>query len=122
MPDALVFLTKNQARALLSFDELTSAMRQALIDSQAVESREAAEREPGDILIPRVKVNAEIGELLDGAEMVKGKHAIVFKSVGIAVEDIAAAKLVYDKFATNLSARNEQISQNDSASPDNALG
>ena len=32
MPDALVFLTENQVRALLSFDELISAMRQALID------------------------------------------------------------------------------------------
>jgi ornithine cyclodeaminase/alanine dehydrogenase-like protein (mu-crystallin family) len=43
-------------------------------------------------------VSAEIGELLNGAQLDRGDRPVVFKSVGIAVEDIAAAKLVYDKF------------------------
>jgi ornithine cyclodeaminase/alanine dehydrogenase-like protein (mu-crystallin family) len=63
-----------------------------------VESREAASMEPGDILMSRVEVSAEIGELLNGAQMERGERPVVFKSVGIAIEDIAAAKLVYDLF------------------------
>ena len=34
--------------------------------------------------------------------MERGDRPVVFKSVGIAVEDIAAAKLVYDKFAEQM--------------------
>jgi thiomorpholine-carboxylate dehydrogenase len=70
------------------------AMRGAVV----VESREAALREAGDIVLARAQVTAEIGELLNGAQMDRGDRPVVFKSVGIAVEDIAAAKLVYEKF------------------------
>lgn len=61
-----------------------------------VESREAAEREPGDILQAGAKIAAELGELLAGKVLERNGRAIVFKSVGVAVEDLAAAKLVYD--------------------------
>jgi len=71
------------------------AMRGAVI----VESREAAMKEPGDILLAKAAVTAEIGELLQGAEIDKSDRPVVFKSVGIAVEDVAAAKLVYYKIA-----------------------
>jgi ornithine cyclodeaminase/alanine dehydrogenase-like protein (mu-crystallin family) len=71
------------------------AMRGAVV----VESREAALREPGDILLAKAHVTAEIGELLQGTVMDNEHRPIVFKSVGIAVEDIAAAKLVYDRIA-----------------------
>jgi thiomorpholine-carboxylate dehydrogenase len=64
-----------------------------------VESREAALREPGDILIPHARVTAELGEILNGAPVEKSDRPTIFKSVGIAVEDLAAAKLVYDKLA-----------------------
>ena len=63
-----------------------------------VESREAALEEAGDIVLANAQVSAEIGELLNGAQLNRGERPVVFKSVGIAVEDIAAAKLVYDKF------------------------
>jgi ornithine cyclodeaminase/alanine dehydrogenase-like protein (mu-crystallin family) len=63
-----------------------------------VESREAALKEAGDIVLARAQVSAEIGELLNGAQIDRGDLPVVFKSVGIAVEDIAAAKLVYEKF------------------------
>jgi thiomorpholine-carboxylate dehydrogenase len=63
-----------------------------------VESREAALKEAGDIIIAHAGVTAEIGELLNGGQISRGERPMVFKSVGIAVEDIAAAKLVYDKF------------------------
>ena len=70
------------------------AMRGAVV----VESRESAMREAGDIVLAHAQVSAEIGELLNGARLGRGDRPVVFKSVGIAVEDIAAAKLVYDKF------------------------
>jgi ornithine cyclodeaminase/alanine dehydrogenase-like protein (mu-crystallin family) len=68
------------------------AMRGAVV----VESREAAMKEPGDILLAKAQVSAEIGELLNGAAIDKDGWPVVFKSVGIAVEDIASAKLVYE--------------------------
>jgi ornithine cyclodeaminase/alanine dehydrogenase-like protein (mu-crystallin family) len=67
--------------------------------SVIVESRESALREPGDILLARAEVTAEIGELLNGSSLNKKEGPIVFKSVGVAIEDIAAAKLVYSKLA-----------------------
>jgi thiomorpholine-carboxylate dehydrogenase len=71
------------------------AMRGAVV----VESREAANREPGDILLAKAEVAAEIGELLNGAVITSKGLPVVFKSVGIAVEDIAAAKLVHQTIA-----------------------
>jgi thiomorpholine-carboxylate dehydrogenase len=65
--------------------------------SVVVESREAGMREPGDILLARAQIAAEIGELLNGATLDPRSLPVVFKSVGIAVEDIAAARLVYEK-------------------------
>jgi ornithine cyclodeaminase/alanine dehydrogenase-like protein (mu-crystallin family) len=72
-------------------DEVT--MRGAVV----VESREAATREAGDIVLAGAQVAAEIGELLNGAELVRGERPVVFKSVGIAIEDIATAKLAYER-------------------------
>ncbi|MEO9073083.1 MAG: ornithine cyclodeaminase family protein [Edaphobacter sp.] len=69
------------------------AMRGAVV----VESRVAAMQEPGDILLAKAEVSAELGELLNGAGLDRRDRAVVFKSVGIAIEDIAAAKLVYDR-------------------------
>ena len=71
------------------------AMRGAVV----VESREAASREPGDILLAKAEVTAEIGEVLNGTVIDRKGRAVVFKSVGIAIEDIATAKLVYDRAA-----------------------
>ncbi len=69
------------------------AMRGAVV----VESYEAAMREPGDILLAKAPVSAEIGELLNGRRLDRKEGPIVFKSVGVAIEDIAAAKLVYEQ-------------------------
>jgi ornithine cyclodeaminase/alanine dehydrogenase-like protein (mu-crystallin family) len=74
----------------------SETMRGAVV----VESREAALREAGDIVLAHAQVTAEIGELLNGAKMDRGHRPVVFKSVGIAVEDMAAARLVYGKFMT----------------------
>lgn len=58
-----------------------------------VESREAAAKESGDIAGSSAAIYAELGELVAGRkEMPRGR--VVFKSVGIAVEDVAAAGLI----------------------------
>jgi ornithine cyclodeaminase/alanine dehydrogenase-like protein (mu-crystallin family) len=66
-----------------------------------VECREAGSREPGDILLAKAQITAEIGELLNGAPAPASDRPTVFKSVGIAIEDIASAKLVYDKITNS---------------------
>ena len=69
---------------------------EAMQGAVVVESREAAMKEPGDILLAKAPVSAEIGELLEGRVIDTNGRPVVFKSVGIAIEDIAAAKLVYN--------------------------
>lgn len=61
-----------------------------------VESREAALQESGDI-IAAGRVSAEIGEVVAGAKPGRKstQDITLFKSVGVAVEDVVAADLVY---------------------------
>ena len=59
-----------------------------------VESRAAAEVESGDILLAGATIFAELGELLANPERIVPGPRFVFKSLGIAVEDLAAAVLV----------------------------
>jgi ornithine cyclodeaminase/alanine dehydrogenase-like protein (mu-crystallin family) len=63
-----------------------------------VESRDAAGRESGDV-IAAGSVFAEIGEVLSGTRPGRGsdRQITLFKSVGVAVEDVAAADLVHRK-------------------------
>jgi ornithine cyclodeaminase/alanine dehydrogenase-like protein (mu-crystallin family) len=70
---------------------------EAMQGAVVVESREAAMKEPGDILLAKAHVTAEIGELLQGVVLDRRDRPVVFKSVGIAIEDVAAAKLVYER-------------------------
>ena len=63
-----------------------------------VESREAALKESGDV-IAAGKEPIEIGEVIAGKQ--RGRTSVdqitLFKSVGVAAEDVAAADLVYQK-------------------------
>jgi thiomorpholine-carboxylate dehydrogenase len=68
------------------------AMRGAVI----VDSRAAAQVESGDILLAGASVYAELGELLAGTKPKPQAEITVFKSLGLAVEDLAAAKLVLE--------------------------
>jgi thiomorpholine-carboxylate dehydrogenase len=58
-----------------------------------VESRVAAASEAGDLLLAGAAIDAELGELLTAREIPK-KSWSVYKSVGVAFEDLAAARLV----------------------------
>ncbi len=74
------------------------ALRKARI---YVESREAAMKESGDI-IAAGRIFAEIGEVKAGLKTGRESDGEItlFKSVGVAVEDIVAADLVYRKGKT----------------------
>jgi ornithine cyclodeaminase/alanine dehydrogenase-like protein (mu-crystallin family) len=63
-----------------------------------VESREAALKESGDV-IAAGHVEAELGQVLNGAHPGRqsDEEIIIFKSLGMAVQDIAAADLVCRK-------------------------
>jgi ornithine cyclodeaminase/alanine dehydrogenase-like protein (mu-crystallin family) len=61
-----------------------------------VDSREAALRESGDVIQSRAPIFAEAGELFAGTRHVPRDATSVFKSLGLAVEDVATARLVYD--------------------------
>ncbi len=61
-----------------------------------VESREAATRESGDVIAAGLVV-AEIGEVIAGTRPGRqsAEEVTLFKSVGVAVEDVVAADMVY---------------------------
>jgi thiomorpholine-carboxylate dehydrogenase len=60
-----------------------------------VDSREAALKESGDVILSGAKIYAELGEALRGKLPTRANETTIFKSLGMAVEDIAAAMLVY---------------------------
>jgi alanine dehydrogenase len=63
-----------------------------------VDSREAALKESGDV-IAAGEVFAEVGEVVSGAKTGRrsAEEITLFKSLGLAVEDVATAELVYRK-------------------------
>ncbi len=69
---------------------------EAMAATVLVDSREAAAKEAGDVILANAQIYAEIGELFEGAKPVPRSATTVFKSLGLACEDIAAAKLVVE--------------------------
>jgi ornithine cyclodeaminase/alanine dehydrogenase-like protein (mu-crystallin family) len=63
------------------------------------DSREAVLKESGDVILSGAPIFAEAGEIFAGKREVPRTATTIFKSVGLAVEDIAAARLVYDRAA-----------------------
>ena len=66
-----------------------------------VDSREAAMKESGDVILSGAKIYAELGEVLTGEIDNRANEITIFKSLGMAVEDIAAALLVYRSATAN---------------------
>jgi thiomorpholine-carboxylate dehydrogenase len=60
-----------------------------------VDSREGAMKESGDVILSGAKIYAELGEALVDKVPSRRSETTIFKSLGMAVEDIAAAMLVY---------------------------
>ncbi|HZY97435.1 MAG TPA: ornithine cyclodeaminase family protein [Candidatus Cybelea sp.] len=71
----------------------------AMANTVVVDSREAAAKEAGDVIIANARIYAEAGEIFAGAKEPMPAATTIFKSVGLAVEDIAAAKLVFESAA-----------------------
>jgi len=61
-----------------------------------VDSREGALKESGDVILSGARIFAEAGEVFAGQRRPAQGATTVFKSLGLAVEDIATAQLVYD--------------------------
>jgi thiomorpholine-carboxylate dehydrogenase len=69
---------------------------EAMANTLVVDSREAVLKESGDVILSGARIHAEAGEIFAGTRPAPGGETTVFKSVGIAIEDVAAARLVYD--------------------------
>jgi ornithine cyclodeaminase/alanine dehydrogenase-like protein (mu-crystallin family) len=69
---------------------------QAMGNVLIVESREAAAKESGDVVLSRARIHAEAGEIFAGTKTIPASATTVFKSVGVAIEDVFAAKLAFD--------------------------
>lgn len=59
------------------------------------ECKAAAERESGDMILSGAKVSAEIGAIAAGNVAAPSGGHILFKSVGMAIEDLTAARIVW---------------------------
>lgn len=61
-----------------------------------VDSYEGARSESGDVILSGITPYAELGEILNGSKSVPATKTTVFKSLGMAVQDVATAQLVYE--------------------------
>jgi len=68
---------------------------QAMRNVVFVDSRAAASQEAGDLILSGAKIQGELGEALAGKVDPRAGETTIFKSLGLAVEDVAAASLVY---------------------------
>jgi ornithine cyclodeaminase/alanine dehydrogenase-like protein (mu-crystallin family) len=68
----------------------------AMANTVVVDSREAAAKEAGDVIIANAQIYSEIGEIFAGTKQPPLAATTIFKSVGLACEDIAAARLVVE--------------------------
>lgn len=91
-PNALVIAVGASGASVRELDD------EAMLSSYVVaEGRSCVERESGDVILSGAKVQAEIGEILadpSAASIPRGQR-LVFKSVGMAIEDVTAARLVW---------------------------
>ncbi len=90
--DALVIAVGATGATVRELDDETVQTSFVVADS-----RSCAERESGDLRLSGATVQAEIGEILADAETVTvPKGRVLFKSVGMAIEDLTAARLVWE--------------------------
>ncbi len=76
--------------------ELDDAAMQNVV---IVESRQGTANESGNIRESRATIFAEAGEVLAGEESIYPGVTVIFDSVGMAAEDVAAANLVWEAWS-----------------------
>ncbi len=93
LPNAMVFAVGAVGATVRELDD--EVMRTCYL---VAESRDGVGRESGDVLASGAKIEAEIGEILAGAGVgsVPKRGRILFKTVGMAIEDLTAARLVWE--------------------------
>ncbi|CAI7999106.1 Ketimine reductase mu-crystallin [Geodia barretti] len=75
-----------------------------------VDSCDAAMKESGDIIQSGAEIFAEIGEVISGAKPLPslsdcGKKFLMFKSLGMAIEDVLSGTLIYHRFMERQTSR-----------------
>lgn len=78
---------------------------ETMANTLVVDSREAVLKESGDVILSKAKIFAEAGEIFSGAKLAPVGQTTIFKSVGIAIEDLAAAQLVFNSASENAQKR-----------------
>ncbi|XP_070616335.1 ketimine reductase mu-crystallin [Erythrolamprus reginae] len=66
-----------------------------------VDSKEAALRESGDVILSGASVFAELGEVILGSKPALREKTTMFKSLGMAIEDTIAAKMVFEGWSAS---------------------
>ena len=89
-PESLVIAVGAVGPQLRELDD--EVMRGTLI----AESRQGAENESGDVILSGAKVYAELGEILADAAPLPSQGRRVFKSLGMAIEDLTGARLAWE--------------------------
>jgi thiomorpholine-carboxylate dehydrogenase len=94
--DALVLAVGATGSSLRELDD--EVMHSSYI---VAESRSCVERESGDVRFSGAAVAAEIGEVLarPAAASIPHDRRVLFKSVGMAIEDLTGARLVWQSWA-----------------------
>src|SRR6266542_3502248 len=90
------------AKAMSGEEAVREADDDAMANVVFVDSREGALKESGDIILSGAAIHAELGEALAGKVPSRASETTIFKSLGMAVEDIAAAILVYQSAIATL--------------------
>ncbi|MGP6156678.1 MAG: ornithine cyclodeaminase family protein [Vulcanimicrobiaceae bacterium] len=70
---------------------------EAMAQTLVVDSREAALLESGDVILSKATIYAEAGELFAGTKASPIAETTIFKSLGLAIEDVATARLAFDR-------------------------
>jgi thiomorpholine-carboxylate dehydrogenase len=92
LPDAVVLAVGATGDGARELDD--DVMRSSYL---VAESRECVGRESGDVRGSGATIHAEIGEILARPETaaIPNKGRVLYKTVGMAIEDLAAARLVW---------------------------
>ena len=89
-PEALVVAVGATGATVRELDD--DVMRSTYI---VAECKAAAERESGDVILSGAKIDAEIGDIAAGRVQAPAGARTLFKSVGMAIEDLTAARIVW---------------------------